>query len=308
MAGTKIIFVVLPHIHLLDLSGADQVFYEAIGHGADIELTYCSFCSEVETSTGLSIDKLKHFSEIVVKKDDYVIIPGAEVAYLISPQMRKERQLIGWLKKAYEEGANLCSICTGAFLLAETGLLDGRRCTTHWKRTSELKAKYPAIVLEENILFTLDDRIYTSAGVTAGIDLALHIVAGLVDDNFSYKIARELVVYIRRQGSDAQQSIYMSYRNHIHSGIHRVQDYLQDHLHKVGKLDDLALIACMSTRNFTRIFRKETGITVNHYITLLRKNKLKEFVRNPDMSRRQMAKLCGLRSERQVIRLLSELI
>jgi transcriptional regulator GlxA family with amidase domain len=98
--------------------------------------------------------------------------------------------------------------------------------------------------------------------------------------------------------------VYLQYRNHIHSGIHKVQDYLQENIHKKASLNDLAEVACMSTRNLTRIFKKETRISVNEFTNLIRKEKLKELLKNPDITRLQMAKACGLSSERQVIRLI----
>jgi transcriptional regulator GlxA family with amidase domain len=140
--------------------------------------------------------------------------------------------------------------------------------------------------------------------VTSGIDLALYIVSRMKDDLFSYKVARELVVYMRRQGHHAQQSVYLLYRNHIHSGIHKVQDYLQENIDKKASLNDLADIACMSTRNLTRIFKKETLISVNEFTNLIRKEKIKELLKNPDISRAQIARECGLKSERQVFRLI----
>ncbi len=307
MAKTKIIFLILPHIHLLDLAGADQVFHEAIEQGATIEMIYCSIGEPIVTSTNLPFGKLINYSKVTIFKGDYIFIPGAEVNYLISRKINAEKKLLQWVKDSYLKGANICSICTGAFFLAMAGLLDGRKCTTHWKRTSQLQKMYPEVQVIENILFTEDENIYTSAGVTAGIDLALHIVSKLKDDNFSYKIARELVVYVRRQGSDSQKSIFMDYRNHIHSGIHKVQDHLQENIRKKQTLTRLSSIACMSPRNFTRVFRKETGISVNDYITLIRKEHIKEFLKNPDMTRKKMALECGLQSERQIIRLINEI-
>jgi transcriptional regulator GlxA family with amidase domain len=144
----------------------------------------------------------------------------------------------------------------------------------------------------------------TSAGVASGIDLALHIVSKLTDDYFSFQVAREIVVYSRRQGNQAQQSVFLSYRNHIHSGVHKVQDWLQENLHKKSNLENLAEIACMSTRNLTRIFKQETNITVNDYITLLRKERIQKLLKNPDISKTEIAKQCGLQSERQVARLM----
>ncbi len=306
MAKTKIVFLVLPKIHLLDLAGPDQVFLEAMEYGANISIEYCSLEKDVHTSTGLPMGKLEHFSKKKLKAGDYIIVPGAPVNLLLSKKISGNKEAINWIKKNHEAGVNICSVCTGAFFLAVTGVLDGKKCTTHWKRTKELKEKFPKINVIENILFTEDKNILTSAGVTAGIDLALYIVSKLKDDNFSYKVARELVVYVRRQGNDPQQSVFMTYRNHIHSGIHRVQDYLQENIEKKINLEHLAGIAYMSSRNLTRVFKKETNISVNQYINLIRKERIHELLKNPEITRKDMAKLCGLNSERHIIRLIRE--
>jgi transcriptional regulator GlxA family with amidase domain len=305
MPTTKIVFLVLPKIHLLDLAGADQVFYEATDYGADIALDYCSFTDDaVLTSTHLRFGKLKCFSEIALQKSDYLMIPGAEVSYILSSDFKQQNTLFDWIKTAHQNGVNVCSICTGAFVLALAGLLDGKKCTTHWKRTTELQAKFPKTQVLDNILFVEDQGITTSAGVTAGIDLALHIVGKIKNDLFAFKVARELVVYMRRQGNDAQRSVFLQYRNHIHSGVHQVQDWLQEHINQPHTLEDLAEMACMSARNLTRIFRRETGISVNAFTTIIRKEKIRELLKNPDMSRSQIAQACGLKSERQVARLM----
>lgn len=304
MVKPKIIFLILPQTHLLDLAGPDQVFLELTDSDADIKVEYCSPVKEILTSSHLSISKLKHFSKVKVAGGDYIFIPGANVHYLMQKNIPGEKEMISWLKDAYHNGTSLCSVCSGAFFLAKTGLLNGKRCTTHWKRTAELKQKFPHINLVENILFTEDEKIFTSAGVTAGIDLALYIVSKIKDESFSFRIARELVVYMRRKGNEAQQSVFMNYRNHIHAGIHEVQDYVQENISRKISLSHLAGIAYMSPRNLSRIFKKETGVTVNNYVTLIRKELLQNLTDNPDLTRKQMADLCGLKSERQVIRLL----
>jgi transcriptional regulator GlxA family with amidase domain len=304
MAETQIVFLILPHLHLLDLAGPDQVFLEAKDYGTAIRLRYCSFTQAVHTSTGLPFGALENFSNITFNAGDYLFVPGADMKYLLSDALKQEKELINWFKAAYTEGVFIGSICTGAFFLAMTGLLDGRKCTTHWKHATRLKTLYPKTLVQENILFVEDERVLTSAGVTAGIDLALFILSRLRDDLTSFKVARELVVYNRRIGSEAQMSIYMQYRNHIHSGIHAVQEWLLEHLSQKPNLMTLAEIACMSPRNLTRIFKKETGITINDYITLLRKEKLNILLKNPDMTRAQIANACGLKSERQLSRLL----
>lgn len=306
MAETKIIFLVLPKVHLLDLAGPDQVFNEAMEQGANISLHYCSFEQQLATSSSLPFGKLQHFSKIKINKGDYLFIPGAELSYLYSPGLKKEKAVFNWVIDAHKKGAFICSVCTGAFFLALTGLLNGRRCTTHWKRVKELQQKFPALLVEENVLFTEDDQIYTSAGVAAGIDLALHITGRICDDHLSFNVARELVIYIRRKGEEEQQSIYLDYRNHIHSGIHKVQDHILTNIDKKLSLDELSVIAFMSSRNLTRTFKKEIGLSVNEYITLIRKSRAKELLKNPDLSRIDIANKCGLKSIRQLSRLLNE--
>ena len=136
--------------------------------------------------------------------------------------------------------------------------------------------------------------------------MALHITEQLTNENTAFKIARELVIYRRRSGEDAQQSIFIKYRNHLHTGIHTVQDYMQEHLNQKITLELLADVVFMSPRTLTRVFKKETGISVNNYITLLRKELLNKLAADTDLTRKQMAAMCGLSSERQVIRLIKE--
>lgn len=134
--------------------------------------------------------------------------------------------------------------------------------------------------------------------------MALAIVEKISSDMIAHKVARELVVYLRRSGNDAQQSAFMKHRNHIHSGIHKAQDFIQENIKVKVPLDLLAEKACMSTRNLTRVFKKETGVTVNEYTNLIRREILKSLTTNPVMKRKQIAQHLGLKSERQVSRLL----
>lgn len=173
------------------------------------------------------------------------------------------------------------------------------------ERTKELQQLYPKAKVVENVLFTEDGNIYASAGIASGIDMALYIVEKIMGSFFAHKVARELVIYTRRSGNQHQHSELLNYRNHIHTGIHKTQDWLHENLHKKVSLKFLAGIANMSDRNFTRVFKKETSLTVNEYITLLRKEKITQLLNNPDMSRAQIAKQCGLKSERQVSRLIN---
>lgn len=306
MPTTTIVFVLLPHVHLLDLAGADQVFLEAKEQGAEIHLEYCSAASEgelLQSNGSLAFGQLPHFSTASLSAGDYLIIPGADVNYLLSPQCKQKTALFEWIRAMYHKGCNICSVCTGAYVLAQSGLLDGKQCTTHWKHTARLQALYPAVHVQENILFTEDSGVLTSAGVSSGIDLALHILATLKGDMLSFKVARELVLYLRRSGNQKQHSVYLQYRNHVHAGIHTVQDWLIENIHLAPRLDDLAEKACMSTRTLTRLFKKETGISIGEYIRVLRAEVIRELTKNPNMTQQQIAVACGLKSERQLRRL-----
>ncbi len=303
---TKFVFLLLPQIHILDLAGPDQAIHEAIDYGADFEIEYCRLEKNIITSAGLPIGDVKHFSKIHFPKGGFLIIPGSNASYLTSKEFKKNKNLFKWILRNHQNGVNICSICAGAFALAETGLLNGVPCTTHFKKTATLQAMYPKTRVLENILFTDQNGIYTSAGIASGIDLVLHIIEKLKGSHFAHLVARELVVYSRRNGSSAQQSELLNFRTHIHTGIHKVQDWIFENIHRKTSLADLAGIANMSERNFTRIFKKETGITVNEYINIIRKEKIRDWGNNPDLSRIEIANKVGLKSEKQVLRILSK--
>lgn len=306
MQKTKIVFLVLPHVHLMDLAGPDQVFLEAQSYDTPLEIEYCSSADHLQTSAGLPFGKLTHFSKIVINPGDYLFVPGASLSYLLSKEFKNNSSLFIWIDRCKERGVKICSICSGAFVLGYTGLLDGRKCTTHWKRTGELQQLFPRAQVIQNILFIEDDGVYTSAGIASGIDMALHILEQMKGSYVAHKVSREMVIYSRRTGNDKQQNELLSFRNHIHVGIHNVQDWLQENLHQSPSLSRLAAIANMSERNFTRVFKKETSVTVNTYINLLRKEKIAKLIRNPDVPKSIIARECGLASERHVNRILQK--
>jgi len=301
---TRFIFLVLPEVHLLDLAGPDQTIHEAIDFGADFELTYCGLHGTLSTSAGLGIAEQRHFSQVNVRPDDYLVVPGARVKYLTSSVFKANKELFQWLRDAHANGTHLVSICAGALVLAHARLLDGIPCTTHFQLTEKLRQLAPRAVVKENILYVQHERIHTSAGIASGVDLMLRIVEQLTDGRFAHKVARELVVYSRRDGISAQQSAFTQYRNHIHAGIHRAQDHVVEHIGEKQSLAGLAEVACMSERNFTRTFRNETGTTVNAYINRIRREHIQHLVKNPDLTRQQIAKRVGLESEKQVARIL----
>jgi transcriptional regulator GlxA family with amidase domain len=302
------LFLILPNVHILDLAGPDQAIHEAIEFGAPFNIKYCQLKGKVSTSAGLPLSSLSNYKKQKLKKGDFLIIPGAASSYITSDAFKKNNDLFTWILGLNKEGVNICSICAGAFVLAQTGLLNGIDSTTHFKKTKELQTMFPQTNVIDNILYTDCNGIYTSAGIASGIDLILHIIEKLKGSFFAHLVARELVVYKRRNGNNAQESEIMKFRNHIHIGIHNVQDWIIENIHKRPSLTQLASIANMSERNFTRVFRKETGLSVITYINIIRKEKIQDLLKNKDFSRLEIAKLVGLQSERQLSRIINNIV
>lgn len=302
----KFAFLVLPQIHLMDLAGPDQTILEAMDYGAEFKIEYYGLGDGPQTTAGLNLGKTKPFKKAWLQAGDYLILPGSSVDFLMSKSFLQNEVLFKWLRNQYANGVHLVSVCAGAFVLGLAGLLDGRRCTTHFKRTAQLQKRFPLARVEENMLFVEDEGIFTSAGIASGIDLMLHIVERLQGSYFAHKVARELVIYNRRDGNQKQQSALLQFRNHIHSGIHLVQDYLIEHTDRKHRIVDLAEMANMSERNFTRIFKQETGTTVIQFLNSIRAELARQWMKNPDLSKIQIAAKLGLRSERQLNRILQE--
>jgi len=299
----QVIFVVPPAVHVLDLTGPIQVFYEAAEYGAPYQLRYCSFQQPLISSAGLAIGLVQHFTQVQTQAGDLIVIPGMEMTYLRSAELRAEQGFLNWLREQHRQGVIICAICTGAFVVAQTGLLDGRKCTTHWKRVDELQTTYPRLVTQPDRLFVQDGGIYTSAGITAGIDLALAILEEQQGPLFAAKIARELVVYLRRGPYHSQTSVYLNYRNHMNVAVHQVQDWLIANLKSKTTLDALAEAVGMSTRSLTRSFRKETGISIHDYTTRLRLEQARTLQANPGMTLEAIAQQCGFQDARQLRRI-----
>jgi transcriptional regulator GlxA family with amidase domain len=197
----------------------------------------------------------------------------------------------------------ICSVCTGAFLLAAAGLLDGRHCTTHWKYADRFKSQYPKAKLQTNRLFVTEDNIYTSAGVSSGIDLALYLTEQLWGPHFATQLAKEVVIYFRRTIDDPQLSVFMQYRNHLDNRIHQVQDRLSQSLDHKFSIDELAVEVNMSTRNLTRAFKKTTRITIGEYLEKLRIERAQQLIADGH-TLEATALHCGLKSVNRLKQLL----
>ena len=306
MPGTgKIVFFVPPGVHMLDMSGPGQAFLAAGQMLSAYPIHYCSFRPEVADSTGLRLCSLPHYGSIALSVADYVFFPGFSSALLLSDSDKAEWEgVYRWVRNAASAGVRICAVCTGAFVLAKAGLLNGRSCTTHWAFVALMRRHFPRIDVKEDVLFVQDSTLYTSAGISSGIDLALHLLETEHGPLLAHRVAHELVVYFRRSDNHSQLSVYLDYRNHLHPGIHRLQDWLIGHLDRKMTIDEMARMVNMSSRNLTRTFRNQTGISINRYITLLRLELANNLRHSPDMTMREIASRCGFSNERQLQRII----
>jgi transcriptional regulator GlxA family with amidase domain len=175
-----------------------------------------------------------------------------------------------WLKAQTRRSRRWGSICAGSFVLAEAGLLDGRKATTHWGLGTELARRYPKVRVDSSQIFSRDRNVYTSAGVTAGMDLALAMVEEDFGHRFALEIARDLVLFLRRSGNQSQFSPQLELQATDFKPLRDVLGWIADHLQQDLPIESLAQRAGMSSRNFSRVFAREVGITPAKYVEQIR--------------------------------------
>lgn len=294
----RVVFALFPGCEVMDVAGPLQAFHEAAGFGVPYEIVQAAATPTVRTAQGLEFGGLVPFPD--VGPDDRVIVPGYTLA-----DTRPPAALVAWVRRAAKAGAEVCSVCTGTFVLGEAGLLDGRRCTTHWKRVRELQRRFPRATVVGDRLFVEDGPVTSSAGIASGIDMALALLERDGGPVLASSVAREMVVYMRRDGSHAQESVYLDYQTHLSPGVHVVQQHLVAHPESSERLGELARMAGMSERTLTRAFRLATGISVRAYRERLRLERARDLMRNPTMTMDAIASACGYADARQLRRLWS---
>jgi transcriptional regulator GlxA family with amidase domain len=266
----KIAFIIPPTVELLDLAGPVQVFTEAKFYGYVLDIEFFLYKNNPVSTSGLTFGNIANYADAQLKEGDFVFIPGMDQNYVRSPAFRNEKKFFRWLKECAERNINVSSVCNGAFALGEAGLLNGIECTTHWRRVNELQLQFPGAKVLDDVFYVKNSRVCTSAGISAGIDLALSILEDLAGAHFTHKVARGLVVYYRGNGSRKRESSYLNFRNHINMKVHDVQDYLVENINGETSVAVLASIAKMSPRNLTRMFKDTTGTTIHEYLTQIR--------------------------------------
>ncbi len=291
----------------MDLSGPAQVFYEASQLGnSTYKLAYASVSDQVPTEQGLMISNLLSLDQVKLNDQDFIVIPGIDFMSFTNGELNHDLRMIKpWLADHIARGVNVATICSGSLVLAALGFLDGKKCTSHWKCIDYMKQKFPAVLVQSEHLFVQDQNIYTSAGMTSGIDMSLAILEIHHGPILPARVAREMVVYLRRNNIDKQESIYLDYRTHFNPAVHRVQDYIVSNPGKNPRLEELASIGNISVRNLTRAFRKATGHTIIEYKNTVKMALAQTLVYNAEYTTEKIASLCGFESVRHFRRIWS---
>lgn len=249
----EIVFLVYPDFQILDLTGPLEVFSQAerIRPGSYTTRTVALDPGPVTASCGLPV--LAEPAELC-EADTLVIAGGRGTAQAV-----RDERLSGWIAGAADRVRRITSVCSGAFVLAQAGVLDGRRATTHWQVCADLAKHFPAVTVDPEPIFVHDGPVWTSAGVTAGIDLALALVEADHGSALARAIARQLVVFVQRPGGQTQFSAQLAAQRPTREPLRTVQSYISEHPDADLSVPVLAERAGMSERHFARLFRAETG-------------------------------------------------
>ena len=219
-----------------------------------------------------------------------------------------DRGLVDWIARAAPRVSRLASVCTGAFLLAEAGVLDGKRATTHWHRCDQLAARYPKVRVEPDPIFVRSGNIYTSAGVTAGMDLALALVEEDHGPTVARQVARELVLFLKRPGGQSQFSAQLAVQLTDRAPLAELQAWMVDHLAEDLSVEALARRAAMSPRNFARVFAQSVGTTPARHVEQLRVEAARRRLEESDAGVDAIAAQCGFGSRESLRRAFSRTV
>jgi len=245
----------------------------------------------VRMSSGLEIVASAAMAELPGDVDTLMVAGGEG-----SRRIVKDATVIEWLRAAAPRPRRLASVCTGALLLAEAGLLDGRRATTHWAFCDLLARAHPAVRVDPDSIFVRDGRIYTSAGVTAGIDLALALVEEDHGRELALEIARWMVVFMKRPGGQSQFSAQLVSRLPERDPLRRLQAYIVEHPEADHSVETLARRAAMSPRHFARVFAAEVGTTPARFVERARVEAARRALEESDAGVDGIADVCGFGS------------
>jgi transcriptional regulator GlxA family with amidase domain len=287
--------VLFPGVQSLDVSGPMDVFAEAndyVGAGQGYRLlTIGTAPYPIRASNGQPLGADLQLEQADTSYDIVLVAGGPQLA-----QAQDHPQLSAWLRAVADSVPRYGSICTGAFLLGRAGLLDGKRATTHWSDAAQLAAQFPLAQIEHDRIHVRDGSLVTSAGVTAGIDLALALVAEDHGPAVALAVAKRLLVLAQRQGGQSQFSPYLSAADAPNELAIQIQRYVMDHLSESLAVERLAEVAGMSPRNFARRFVEEMAVTPAEFVQRARIDAARNLLEGSELALKTIAWRCGFGS------------
>jgi len=304
----SVLVVLPPRVLLLDLAGPLEVLRVA-GAAQDrvaFDVIYAAPEATTRSSVGLELSGAGPLPDMV-EAGAVVLLPGSSRHTLGPPRdgetdIQAEEEIVAWLRAAVRPGHTLVTVCEGALLAARAGLLDGYACTTHHASCAKLADAAPRARVLENRLFVEDRDRFSSAGVTAGVDLMLHLVALWVGPATALAAARTLVVYMRRSGNDPQLSPWQEGRSHLHPAVHRAQDAIAADPARDWSLARLGRVAGASSRNLSRLFMAHAGMTITDAVARGRVALARDLIGQTDLGMEQVAERAGFGSARHMRR------
>jgi transcriptional regulator GlxA family with amidase domain len=292
-APHRVVMVAFEGAELLDVVGPLEAFANASALSSSQPYTLAVAAARpgpVTASSGLTITAAVDYGAIETA-DTILVAGGAGIEAAAA-----DRALLAVLRRSAGGPSRIGSVCTGAFVLAAAGLLDGRRAVTHWNWCARLAARHPAITVEPDPIFLVDRGVWTSAGVTAGIDMALAMIERDHGPQLATRTAQELVMFRRRPGGQSQFSAELALQATPHRPIRQIQEWILGNLAADLSVEALALRAAMSPRNFARVFQRETAMTPARFVERTRLQKARELLELSAMSVDAVAAACGYRS------------
>jgi transcriptional regulator GlxA family with amidase domain len=291
----RVIVLVVPPVEELDLVGPIQVLTAANRLAGKPVYTVTVATNgkdlQVQGEGGLlTFAAQSHYDAIDGNLDSLLLVCG------LGTRNARDPAMFAWLKRAAPKLRRLGSVCVGAFLLAEAGLLNGRKATAHWKFGEELARRYPKVKVISEPVWVKDGNLYTSAGISAGIDLALAWVEEDCGNAIASEIARELVLFLRRPAGQAQLSVSLAAQATDMKSIRELQVWVAEHLRDDLSLPLLAERAAMSLRNFERLFTKEVGMSPARYVRQMRVEAAQRLLDGGQKGLEQIAHACGFSS------------
>jgi transcriptional regulator GlxA family with amidase domain len=296
----RVVMVVYPGVQVLDVTGPLEVFANAnrrLDQQGDrrapryqIEIV-ARESGPVLTTSGIELSAQRGLREIRGPIDTLLVAGGDG-----SAEALRDRLVIRFLQRGAERARRVASVCTGAFLLAEAGLLDGRRATTHWASCAKLAALYPKIEVESDPIFVRDGKYWSSAGVCAGMDLALALVEQDHGRELALTVARWLVLFLKRPGGQSQFSAELSAQATEHDAIRGLQAWAQRHLDTALGVELLAKRVAMSPRNFARVFAREVGETPARWVDRVRVEAARRLLEESVAGMDEITHRCGFGS------------